>query len=110
MNLTHPFLDADGDKLREECGIFGVIGAKEAVYRLIRELAESGKSILLYSTETEELAALCDRVLVMDRGRLVATLAGPEITAESLMRAGLGLVGSTLAAPVIADAEVPCPS
>jgi len=30
MNLTHPFLDLDGDKLREECGIFGVIGAKEA--------------------------------------------------------------------------------
>jgi amidophosphoribosyltransferase len=30
MNLTHPFLDADGDKLREECGVFGVIGAAEA--------------------------------------------------------------------------------
>ena len=30
MNLTHPFLDADGDKLREECGIFGVLGAREA--------------------------------------------------------------------------------
>ena len=30
MNLTHPFFDADGDKLREECGIFGVIGSKEA--------------------------------------------------------------------------------
>ena len=30
MNLTHPFLDDDGDKLREECGIFGVIGASEA--------------------------------------------------------------------------------
>ena len=30
MNLTHPFLDLDGDKLREECGIFGVIGASEA--------------------------------------------------------------------------------
>ena len=30
MNLTHPLLDADGDKLREECGIFGVIGASEA--------------------------------------------------------------------------------
>ncbi len=30
MNLTHPLLDADGDKLREECGIFGVIGAPEA--------------------------------------------------------------------------------
>jgi amidophosphoribosyltransferase len=30
MNLTNPFLDADGDKLREECGIFGVIGGKDA--------------------------------------------------------------------------------
>ncbi|MDE2596028.1 MAG: amidophosphoribosyltransferase [Sphingomonadales bacterium] len=30
MNLTHPFRDADGDKLREECGIFGVIGTREA--------------------------------------------------------------------------------
>jgi len=30
MNFTHPFLDEDGDKLREECGIFGVIGAPEA--------------------------------------------------------------------------------
>jgi len=30
MNLTHPFLDEDGDKLREECGIFGVLGAAEA--------------------------------------------------------------------------------
>ena len=30
MNLSHPFLDADGDKLREECGIFGVIGTAEA--------------------------------------------------------------------------------
>ncbi|MFA7588026.1 MAG: amidophosphoribosyltransferase, partial [Novosphingobium sp.] len=30
MNLTHPFLDRDGDKLREECGIFGVIGANDA--------------------------------------------------------------------------------
>ena len=30
MNITHPFVDPDGDKLREECGIFGVIGAHEA--------------------------------------------------------------------------------
>jgi amidophosphoribosyltransferase len=30
MNLTNPFCDADGDKLREECGIFGVIGTRDA--------------------------------------------------------------------------------
>ena len=30
MNITHPFVDLDGDKLREECGVFGVIGAHEA--------------------------------------------------------------------------------
>ncbi len=31
MNFTHPFRDQDGDKLREECGVFGVIGARDAV-------------------------------------------------------------------------------
>ena len=30
MNMTHPFRDLDGDKLREECGIFGVIGSNDA--------------------------------------------------------------------------------
>jgi amidophosphoribosyltransferase len=30
MTITHPFVDANGDKLREECGVFGVIGAHEA--------------------------------------------------------------------------------
>ncbi|MAW89881.1 MAG: amidophosphoribosyltransferase, partial [Altererythrobacter sp.] len=30
MNCTHPFLDADGDKLREECGVFGAINAADA--------------------------------------------------------------------------------
>ncbi|MXO61837.1 amidophosphoribosyltransferase [Qipengyuania oceanensis] len=30
MNLTHPFLDVDGDKLREECGVFGAINAPDA--------------------------------------------------------------------------------
>jgi len=30
MNLTNPFFDADGDKLREECGIFGVLGTRDA--------------------------------------------------------------------------------
>ena len=30
MNLTHPYCDTDGDKLREECGIFGIVGARDA--------------------------------------------------------------------------------
>lgn len=30
MNLTHPFLNLDGDKLREECGVFGAINASDA--------------------------------------------------------------------------------
>ena len=30
MNLTHPFRDDDGDKLREECGVFGAINANDA--------------------------------------------------------------------------------
>lgn len=70
------------------------IGAKEAVYRLVRQLAENGKGVLLYSTETEELASLCDRVLVVDRGRVVSTLTGGRVTVQSITRATLGLINT----------------
>ncbi len=80
------------------------IGAKEAVYRLIRRLAASGKGILLYSTEIEELVALCDRVLVMDRGRLVGTLNADEISEATILRATLGIVRQAAAAEPVGGA------
>ena len=66
------------------------IGTKHEIYVLIRELAAQGHAVLFYSTEVPELVNLCDRVLVMYRGRIVAELKGDEISEESIMMPALG--------------------
>lgn len=66
------------------------IGAKEEIYKIIVSLAKQGKSILLITSEMPELIALSDKVIVMKNGRLVAELAGPEITEEQILIHALG--------------------
>ena len=51
------------------------------------ELLGEGKALLFYSSETEEMAHLCHRVLVMREGGIAAELAGPEADAEALVAA-----------------------
>jgi ABC-type sugar transport system ATPase subunit len=50
------------------------VGAKTEILRLINELADSGTAILLVSSELEELTRVCDRYLVIVRGRIAAEL------------------------------------
>ena len=66
------------------------IGTKHELYVLVRAFAEAGGAVLFHSTEIAELVNLCDRVLVMYRGRMVAELTGDAITEEAIMRAALG--------------------
>ncbi len=47
------------------------VGAKAELYRIISELAEAGKAIVVSSSENPELIGICDRILVLFRGRLV---------------------------------------
>ncbi|MFJ4656992.1 sugar ABC transporter ATP-binding protein [Nocardia sp. NPDC088792] len=62
------------------------VGGKEEIHALLR--AVSGTAIvLLCSTDLDELAALCDRVLVLYRGRVCATLSGDRIDQHALLRA-----------------------
>jgi ABC-type sugar transport system ATPase subunit len=51
------------------------VGAKSEIYRIVRELAARGTAVLISSSENEELLGICDRILMMFRGRIVA--AGP---------------------------------
>jgi ABC-type sugar transport system ATPase subunit len=54
------------------------VGAKAEIYRLLFEAAERGIAILLSSSETPELQTLCDRILVVFRGRVAASLTRDE--------------------------------
>jgi ribose transport system ATP-binding protein len=66
------------------------IGTKHEIYVLIRALASQGHALLFYSTEVPELVNLCDRVLVMYRGRIVRELKADELSEEAIMSHALG--------------------
>jgi ribose transport system ATP-binding protein len=56
------------------------VGAKAEIYRLLFEAATSGIGILVSSSENPELLTLCDRILVMFRGRVAAVLTRENAT------------------------------
>jgi rhamnose transport system ATP-binding protein len=65
------------------------IGVKAEFYDMIGALAADGRAILLISSELPELLALCDRVLVMAEGRLIADLPRGQATQETIMQAAV---------------------
>jgi len=66
------------------------VGAKDGIYRLIRGAAADGAAVLVSSSETKELASLCDRVLVLRDGRVVAEVAREQLSEARLVRETLG--------------------
>lgn len=62
------------------------VGARAEMYAIIRELAASGTAILMVSSEAEELAQVCDRVLVMVEGRIAGELTGDQLSEERILR------------------------
>ena len=67
------------------------VGAKAEIYKILRHLKEQeGKSIILVSSELEEVVAECDRVLVMFQGRISGELTGGEITKENVLHLAFG--------------------
>lgn len=56
------------------------VGAKAEVYKIINQLADSGKCIIMISSEIEEVLGLSDRILVMYEGQQTAVLEKDEIT------------------------------
>jgi ribose transport system ATP-binding protein len=65
------------------------IGAKEEIYRLVNRLAREGAAILFVSSYMPELMGICDRILVMNRGRLVADVPRGTFCEESILRLAL---------------------
>jgi len=67
------------------------VGTKQQIYRLLRELADDGAAVLLYTSELAEIPLVCDRVLVMYDGEFVAEQAAATATEEALLTAAHGL-------------------
>jgi ribose transport system ATP-binding protein len=63
------------------------VGAKADIYQLFNVALSAGAAIAIVSTDFEEVANVCHRALVFDRGRVVAELSGDELTARSLLAA-----------------------
>ena len=62
------------------------IATKAEIYRIISDLAKSGLGVLVVSSELEELAHICTRVLVMREGEIVAEVDGKDATERELLR------------------------
>jgi ABC-type sugar transport system ATPase subunit len=65
------------------------VGAKAGIFELIAEAATAGAGVLVCSSDAKELALICDRVLVMRDGLLVAEVGRSQLTEAVLVRAGL---------------------
>jgi ribose transport system ATP-binding protein len=65
------------------------VGAKAAIYRLVKQAAAEGSAVLVASSDAKELAALCGRVLLVDQGQVAGELTGAALTETAIAHAAL---------------------
>ncbi|MBV8368235.1 MAG: ATP-binding cassette domain-containing protein [Candidatus Eremiobacteraeota bacterium] len=76
------------------------VGTKQSIYGIIRRFVANGRSVLIYSTELSELVELCDRCLVMYRGKIVAEVAGERLSESRLIALATGQLDGAAASTV----------
>ena len=62
------------------------VGAKYEIYKLIHELADQGKAVVLVSSELPELLGMADRIYTIFEGSITGELAKEEASQEALMK------------------------
>jgi ribose transport system ATP-binding protein len=60
------------------------VGARQQIFQLMRRAAADGAAVVCASTDYEQLAAICDRVVVFGRGRVAHELVGDQVTKERI--------------------------
>ncbi|PIL17885.1 hypothetical protein P775_22520 [Puniceibacterium antarcticum] len=65
------------------------VGARFEIYRILREVSASGTPVIINSSDAAELEGLCDKVVVMSRGRVTQVLVGAAITEERIVGAAV---------------------
>ena len=74
------------------------IGARRAIYDLIRDQAAAGVSFIVCSSDQDDLLAVCDRVLVLSEGHIAEELTGADIEESRLLTAMMGGITTKAAA------------
>jgi ribose transport system ATP-binding protein len=82
------------------------IRTKQQIYVLLRDLAEAGAAVLLYTSELKEIQLACDRAVVIFNGHLVAEIPVAEADEPTLLRAAYNLKSDAVI-PELAAAEAP---
>jgi ribose transport system ATP-binding protein len=67
------------------------VSTRENIYAIISELTMKGTSVLLYASDTDELIANCDRVLIVFEGRIVKEISGDDISEERIVASSLNV-------------------
>lgn len=67
------------------------VGTKQELYRLFRELADNGHSIILYSTDYDELIGCCDKVSIFYQGQIIRELTGDDINETNIVASSLNM-------------------
>ncbi|SFK06290.1 sugar ABC transporter ATP-binding protein [Succinivibrio dextrinosolvens] len=67
------------------------VGAKYEIYKLINELVESGRSVLMISSEMEELMGMSDRIIVLAENRTTGELQKDEFDSDKIMQYASGI-------------------
>ena len=80
------------------------IGTKQQIYVLLRDLAEAGAAVLLYTSELKEVQLACDRAIVIFGGTVVAEIDAADADEPALLRAAYNL-RSDAVIPELAAAE-----
>mgnify|MGYP002771315593 FL=1 len=62
------------------------VGAKFEIYRLMTDLVKEGKTVIMVSSELPELIGMCDRIYIMNKGRITGCLNKDEFSQETIMR------------------------
>jgi ribose transport system ATP-binding protein len=66
------------------------VGAKYEIYTRINHLAEQGTAVMFISSEMEELMGICDRIIVMCRGKITGELPRSEFSQDKLLKLAIG--------------------
>lgn len=67
------------------------VGSKREFYHIMRDLANQGVAVIMYSTDMMEVIGMSDKVLVMYENNVTAQLTGSDINEETIMRYAMGL-------------------